>query len=160
MTDFFKDISKGKIGEQIFVEDFLQFLNIEYKDVTECQKYQVIDSDFITGVKTYEVKANYKDNEILIFEDYTNFNKQLGKISLGWVYKTKADLIVFISVKTRTMILLPFNDLFKDNYKTIREQTELIHNSVSVKGNSKWQSAYRKVPFDLLKGYVSIYKII
>ena len=160
MTDFFQDINKGKIGEQIFVEDFLNFLKIEYKDVTGCQKYQVIDSDFITGVKTYEVKANYKDNEILIFEDYTNINKQLSKISLGWIYKTKADLIVFISVKTRTMILLPFNDLFKDNYKTIREQTKLIKNNISVKGNSKWQSAYRKVPFDLLKGYISIYKRI
>ena len=160
MTDFFQDINKGKIGEQIFVEDFLNFLKFEYKDVTGCQKYQVIDSDFITGVKTYEVKANYKDNEILIFEDYTNINKQLSKISLGWIYKTKADLIVFISVKTRTMILLPFNDLFKDNYKTIREQTKLIKNNISVKGNSKWQSAYRKVPFDLLKGYISIYKRI
>lgn len=158
MTDFLKDIIKGKIGEQIFVEDFLNFLKIEYKDVTGCQQYQVIDSDFITGIKTYEIKTNYKDNEILIFEDYTNKNKQLGKISLGWVYKTKANLIIFISKETRTMIMLPFNDLFKANYKTIREQTEEIYNKISVHRNQRWQSTYRKVHFELLKGYISIYK--
>jgi hypothetical protein len=158
MTDFFKDIGRGKIGEQIFVDDFLNFLKIEYKDVTGCQKYQVIDSDFITGVKTYEIKANYKDNDILIFEDYTNINEGLGKKSLGWVYKTRADLIIFVSVKTRTMIMLPFGNKFKQNYKNIRGKTKLIHNSISCGNGNKWQSAFRKVPFCLLDGYISVYK--
>ena len=156
-TNFIKDIQKGKIGELIFKEDFLEFLNINYIDVTGCQKFQIIDNDFITKIGLYEIKTNYKDDEYLIFEDYTNKNEKLGKISLGWIYKTKADLIIFISKRTRTMIFLPFNDKFKNNYKSIRMETNLILNKISVNGNDKWQSAFRKVPFSLLNGYISIY---
>lgn len=157
-TDFFDDIKKGQIGEQIFVEDFLNFLNIKYKDVTGCQSFQVIDSDYLTKIGLYEIKTNYKDNEQLIFEEYTNCNIDLCKISLGWLYKTKADLIIFISKQTRKMIFLPFTDNFKEHYKTIREKTELIKNKITNKYNQQWQSAFRRVPFELLKGYISIYE--
>lgn len=152
MTDFYKDIQKGKIGELIFKEDFLEFLNINYEDVSGCQRFQIIDADFLTKIGLYEIKTNYKDNEILIFEDYTDY-----KSSLGWVYKTKADLIIFISKSTRTMIFLPFNQKFKDHYKFLRENTELILNQKSTHNGRTWRSAFRKVPFELLKGYISVY---
>ena len=158
-TDFKQDIAKGKIGEIIFKEDFLEFLNINYEDVTGSQKFQVIDSDFLTKIGLYEIKTNYKDDNHLIFEDYTNCNKELSKISLGWIYKTKADLIVFVSKATRTMIFLPYNDRFKSYYSIIRNETNLIKNKISINGSRKWQSAYRKVPFHLLTGYISVYKI-
>lgn len=160
MSNFIKDVQKGKVGEKIFIDDFLNFLNIEYKDVTGCQKFQVIDTDYLTKIGTYEVKTNYKDNEQLIFEDYTNKNTNLSKKSLGWVYKTDADLIVFISKKTRTMVFLPFNDRFKQHYKTIRQKTKLRLNKISHHNGRKWQSAFRAVPFSLLTGYISIYKKI
>ncbi len=159
-TDFFLDISRGKVGEQIFVEDFLNFLSIEYEDVTGCQKFQVIDSDFLAKIGTYEIKTNYKDDKKLVFEDYTNINDNLGKVSLGWIYKTKADIIVFVSKRTRTMILLPFTDRFKEHYSFIRDNTELVLNRITTKNNSKWQSAYRRVPFEMLSGFISVYKKI
>lgn len=157
-TDFLKDIEKGKIGEVIFKEDFLDFLNINYEDVTGSQKYQIIDSDFLTKVGLCEIKTNYKDDEHIIFEDYTNRNEELGPISLGWIYKTRADLLVFISKKTRTMIFLPFNESFKKQYTLIKMKTEPRLNKISVKGNNRWQSSFRRVGFELLKGYISIYK--
>jgi hypothetical protein len=158
-VNFFDDVKRGKIGEDIFKEDFLEFLNIQYRDVSNCQAFQIIDSDFLTKIGLYEIKANYNDNEMLVFEDYSNYNEEYGEKSLGWIYKTKADLIIFVSKKTRTMVFLPFNDRFKKHYATIREQTELKMNYVSIKPNgNKWQSAFRKVPFSLLEGYISIYK--
>jgi hypothetical protein len=160
MLDFYNDIERGKIGENIFKDDFLEFLNIEYENVTGNQAFQVIDSDFITKIGLYEVKTNYKDNEILIFEDYTNINIDLSKKSLGWVYKTKADVIVFVSKKTRDMIFLPFNEKFKKHYDYIRKNTTLEKNQISTKGNEKWQSAFRRVSFELLKGYITYFKKI
>lgn len=158
MRDFLKDIEYGKIGEQIFKEDFLDFLDIKYKDVTGCQQFQVIDTDYLTSVGKYEIKTNYRDNGILYIEEYTNVEPEYGNISLGWIYKTSADLIVFVSKKTRSMIFLPFNDRFKAYYSHIRENTDLIRNRVTHYNNNSWQSAYRPVPFELLNGYISVYK--
>lgn len=158
MSNFYSDIKKGKVGEDIFRQDFLDFLNIKYKDVTGNQQFQVIDTDFLTSIGLYEIKTNYKDDHILYFEEYTNVDERYGNITLGWTYKTQADLIVFISKKTRTMVFLPFNDEFKNHYSFIRDNTEMRRNKVSTNGISKWQSAFRPVPFDLLEGYISIYK--
>jgi hypothetical protein len=154
-TSFEEDKKRGKIGERIFKEDFLDFLGITYEDVTGCQQFQVIDTDYLTKIGTYEVKANYKDNKMLVFEDWSNVNK-----SHGWIYKTQADLLVFVSKKTRTMIFLPFTDRFKKHYKYIRENTKLIKNRPTRDANgNQWVSAYRKVPFDMLAGYISVYKV-
>jgi hypothetical protein len=157
ITSFTDDIKKGVAGEIIFQQDFLDFLGINYQNVTGCQQYQVIDTDYLTKIGTYEIKSNYKDNDKLIFEEYTNYNAELGKISLGWLYKTTADLIVFVSKDSRTMIFLPFTEAFKLHYATIRDETKLNMNRVTVYGNCKWQSAFRIVPFELLNGFISVY---
>jgi hypothetical protein len=158
-TNFFSDIEKGREGELIFKTDFLDFLDIKYTDVTGSKQFQVIDSDYQTKIGLYEIKANYKDDGFVIFEDYTNIEPEFGVISYGWIYKTGADMIVFISTKTRIMIFLPFNQCFKDYYFSyICNSTDLIRNKISEKGDTRWQSAYRKVPLEMLKGYVSSYK--
>jgi hypothetical protein len=158
MTDFMNDIKTGKVGEDIFVNDFLRFLNIKYKDVTNCQQFQIIDSDFLTKIGTYEIKTNYRDDEKIVIEEYTNYNKSLGKESLGWFYKSKADLLVFISKATRVMIFIPFTDRFKDFYESIKQNHKLILNQISCKGSSQWQSAFRFIPLSQLTGYYSKYK--
>ena len=48
VQDFQASIKYGKAGEQIFKEEFLDFMGIEYVDVTNSQKFQVIDTDFKT----------------------------------------------------------------------------------------------------------------
>jgi len=157
-TDFIDDIAKGKIGETIFEKNFLNFLNINYKNVSGSQQYQIIDSDYLTQIGTYEIKTNYKDNQTLIFEEYTNINELLGKISFGWIYKSKADLIVFISKLTETMIFLPMTEKLKEHYELIKNNFELIYNKISVNKNSKWQSAFRIIPFSSLNEHISIYQ--
>ena len=157
---FTKSIAQGKIGEQIFLDDFLKFLDIKYKDVTGCQQFQVIDTDYITSIGTYEIKTSYKDNKQIIIEDFTNVNSNLGNISYGWIKKTKADLIVFVSKKTRAMVFLPFTERFKKFYHSNKEMWKLRHNRVSEYRGRKWQSAFRIVPFDGIRGFVSVYKKI
>lgn len=157
-TSFKNDIQRGKVGEQIFTEDFLQFLNVEYEDVTGRQGFQLIDSDYLAKIGLYEVKANYKDNKIIIIEEFTNCNEQLGPISYGWFYKSKADMLVFISKATRAMILIPFTDKFKVHYETIKDSYDLIRNRVTEHNSSYWQSAFRKLPLSAINGYFAYYK--
>ena len=135
-------------------------MDIKYINVTGCQQYQIIDSDYLTKIGIYEIKNSYKDNKILCIEDYTNINESLAPISLGWFYKTKADLIVFVSQLTRAMVFLPLNDKFKEHYENIKENYKLNENWISQNSGRKWQSAYRKVPFDALKGYIAVYKCL
>jgi len=154
-TSFEEDKKRGKEGEQIFKEDFLDFLGIKYDDVSEDKAYQQEGFDFVTDIGNYEVKANYNDNQLLIFEDWYKH-----ETVLGWLYTTQADVIVFVSMKTRTMIFLPFTERFKKHYKYIRENTKLIKNRPTRDANgNQWVSAYRKVPFDMLAGYISVYRI-
>lgn len=157
-TQFEKDVERGKIGEQIFIDDFLKFLNVKYEDVTGKQGYQIVDSDYLSKIGLYEIKATYRDGEFLIIEEYTNCNTKLGNISYGWFYKSKADMFVFVSKASRAMILLPFTDNFKNHYESIKENYPLIKNKVSVKGANKWQSAFRKIPLEAINGYFAYYK--
>ena len=157
-TMFADDIRSGSVGERIFIEDFLDFLNIEYEDVTGRQCFRLIDTDFKMPIGTYEVKANYKDDKQLVIEEYTNYNKLLAPISKGWFYKSKADLIVFVSRATRAMILLPFTEEFKAHYESIKNDYPLVLNRISENNGRKWQSAYRRVPLDRMGGFFSYYK--
>lgn len=157
---FLNDINKGKVGENIFKEDFLAFLDIDYEDVTNCQQFQVIDSDFKAKIGLYEIKANYNDDGQIIIEDYTNINENLCKLSLGWWHKTKADLIVFVSKKTRNMILLPMNDNIKTHYENIKNQYPLIRNKITEHNGRRWQSAFRRIDLKSLNGYYAKYKKI
>jgi hypothetical protein len=157
-TSFQDDIAKGKIGEVIFIEDFLNFLHINYQDVTGIQGFQIIDSDFLAKIGRYEIKANYKDDKYLIIEEFTNANEQLSPKSLGWFYKSKADILVFISKETRAMILLPFTDEFKSHYESIKEEFELRMNKISQHNGRMWQSAFRRIPLQKLNGFFAYYK--
>ena len=77
---FIEDIKYGKLGEEIYRKNFLEFLNIKYIDVTGCQQFQIIDSDYLATIGLHEVKLNYKDNQELIIEDYTNIDEKIGPI--------------------------------------------------------------------------------
>ncbi len=158
MINFIETIQKGKAGEQIFKEDFLEFLKINYVDVTGCQRFQAIDSDYLSKVGLFEIKTNYKDDKHIFIEEYTNINKRLGPISLGWWYKTRADLLVFISKATRTMVLIPYGEDIKNHYEAIKDNYDLRWNRITEHNGNKWQSAFRKVSLDDLCGYYSFYK--
>ena len=157
ITEFTEDIKKGEIGETIFKEDFLEFLGLRYINIAH--SFQVIDGDFLLGSnKKYEIKSNYKDDGQIIIEEYSNYNKGLGSVTPGWFYRSKADIIVFISKNTRTMIFLPFTEEFKQYYKNISSQYELHYNRISYHDGNLWQSAFKKIPLFVLKGFYSVYK--
>lgn len=158
LTNFKDDIKKGIVGESMFKTDFLEFLNINFEDVTESKEYQAIDSDIKSAMGLYEIKTNYKDDDSIIIEEYTNIDLECGPKIYGWFYKSKADMIVFISKRTRTMILIPFTDKFKSHYLEIKENYDLIRNKVSVSEDRQWQSAYRRIPLKSIEGYYSKYR--
>jgi hypothetical protein len=157
-VDFQETIKMGKPGEIIFKDDFLNFLSIKYIDVTGCQKYQVVDTDYLTKIGTYEIKTNYKDNHQIIIEEYTNYNKQFGPVSLGWFYKSKSDLLIFISKATRTMVFVPFTKQFKEFYEQKKENYRLIPNKITINERKKWQSAFRVIQLNDFSGFYSMYR--
>lgn len=159
ITNFVSDISRGKIGEEIFVNDFLKFMGISFKDVTGVQGFRVIDSDFIAASGLYEIKTNYKDDKQLIIEEFTNVSEQYAPRSFGWFYKSKADVLVFISKVTHAMIIVPFSREFKLHYETIKDNYELKLNKVSQFNGRKWQSAFRRIPLEAINGYFAYYKL-
>jgi len=157
-TDFETDLNYGSFGEKIFRENFLEFLNIKYLNVTNSHAFQVIDSDYLTKIGLYEIKLNYKDNKQIIIEEFTNYNEELAPSSKGWFYKSKADLIVFISKITKTMIFLPMTEQLKNHYEEIKGKYQLEKNKISIKNGRMWQSAFRRISFNDLIGYISVYK--
>jgi len=153
-TSFEEDQKRGKKGEQIFKEDYLDFLGIKYEDVSEDKAYQQEGFDFVTDIGNYEVKANYRDNQLLIFEEWYKH-----ETVPGWIYTTQADVIVFVSLTTRTMIILPLTDRFRYEYEYIKLEVDLQINEPSAGHyQQKWTSSFRKIPFDMLTGYISAYK--
>lgn len=159
-TYFKEDIKKGKIGELIFKEDFLDHLNINYKDVTNHQAFQIIDTDYLASIGgKIEVKTNYKDDKHLILEDYTHYDPEGHEYNQGWLYRSEANLFAFVSKNTRTIVFLPNTAQFKRHYlRDVKKHVPLILNRPSRKNNNVWRSAFRKVPFEFLRGYISIYK--
>lgn len=154
VTRFSDDIERGKPSERIFRQDFLEFLGIKYVDVTGCKQFQVIDSDYLASVGLYEVK-NYYDDDMIIIEPHTRHpNKD------GWFYKCGADLLVYVSKKTRNMILVPFTNDFKIHVQGIWGGLQLHFNKHSFHNGAVWQSAFYRIPLDKIKGYYSKYKKI
>lgn len=159
MINFNDSIKYGKTGEIIFKEDFLDFLGVKYIDVSGCQQFQKIDSDFKTWLELIEVKLNYKDNGFIVFEHYTNYiSPNHPQNSWGWLIESKANIMVFISKKTRYMIFLPFNDVFKKHYNTIQKKYDLKQNDYSTNNKSIWRSAFKMIPLTDLTGYYSVYQ--
>ncbi len=159
LTNFENDIKYGKPGEDIFAEDFLNFLGVKYENVTGKQGFRIIDTDFSSFIGNYEIKTNYKDDKNIIIEEFTNINENYGPISYGWFYKSKCDTLVFLSKNTRTMILIPFTNEFKAHYEKIKAGYDLKWNNISQNNQGdKWQSAYRRIPLDAMNGYFAFYR--
>ncbi len=141
----------GKKQQDIFQSEFLEFLKLKFQDVSDKQQYYVEGIDFKSTYGPVDVKTQsyYKGIIIEEWSDYPNLD--------GWYYKTKAKLIVYVRPKTRSMIILPFTEAFKELYEEIKDNYEIIPNDKSVKDKSEWRSAYRVVPFNDITGFYAIY---
>ena len=153
ITDFYSDIERGKPAETAFAVCFLNFLRIPFTDVSNVRSYQKDDIDFVTPIGTFEVKGNYKGAGVLIFEDYTNNNLELGVESLGWVYKTKADQVVFVDEPNKYFVIILWTSDFKEHYESIKNRYKLNSNRITTHGNRQWQSAFRRIPLTAIDGW-------
>lgn len=157
-TSFEKDVKTGNKGEKIFYEYMIKRYDpTTIINTTSIPKFQKEDIDYVLykdeeDYKTFEIKANYKDNDMLFIEEFTNYNESLGPISYGWVVKTKADYVVFVSISTSTMIFMKWKG-FKKRYLEIGKKYNLIknQNSIYASGNIR-QGAYKIIPLYEFEG--------
>ena len=153
--DYFESIEEGKIGEQIFIEDYFEKRNIEYHDVRiGIPSYQKDDIDFKEkkSNKTWEIKCNYKDDEQIYIETMHNTDETLGEIKVGWIETCKADEIVFVCEKNRTMIFIEVKKL-KEKYEEIKDNYPEIPNKVTEKNNGrKNKSSFKVIPLTEFSG--------
>jgi hypothetical protein len=128
-------------------------------DVQNCQQFQVIDVDFnLPAGARYEVKGNYKDDGVIIIEEFTNCNSDFGPISTGWFDKSRANVFAFISTSTYTTVLINNSQEFHQHYDKIKHKYELIKNKPTYKSDGAiWQSAYRRIPIDDIADFCRIY---
>lgn len=155
---FFNDVKRGSIGEQIFREDFLDFLGINHIDVSGSQKFQALGVDLKTDLGFFEVKSNYRNNHFLNIEDFSNFNEELGPIKKGWFYTTKAKVLVFVSPDTRAMIIVPFTMQFKCRFESLKHGFQRIPNKISRRGDAAWQSSFILLDLNYFEGFFTYYK--
>jgi len=154
VVEFKESSNKGNIGEQIFKEDYLDFLNIS---ATKADN-EAHTCDFASLMENYEVKANYKDDAKIVIEEDHNIDESLGQLKKGWIYTSTASTIAFVSVDTRTMIICPMA-LLKQRYNDIKDKYQLFKNQMSngLRGD-KWISTYRRINLSDLRGCFCRYK--
>lgn len=151
VQDWNKSLTKGKIKEKIFQEDFLDYLNIGFLDVSEDKNYQKSDIDIVAqALSSIDVKT-YNDNRYISLEEESVIEKNI----LGWIYKSESAYFAFVSTKTRTILLLRNDKNFKNWWKSFRMNYPLITQKTE-RGTSSWHSSHRNVPIKDLN--ISWYK--
>lgn len=150
-TTWDKSLTKGKIKEQIFKEDFLNYFEIGYIDVSSDKDYQKSGVDFLSQcLNGIDIKS-YNDNNYITLEETSKVESNVS----GWVYTSKAKFFVFVSIQTRTMIILKNDSYFQQWWIDNKEKYQLKTNETTCSG-SVWRSQYRNIPLkDLI---VSWYK--
>ncbi len=149
-TKMRNDCTTGKAGEKIF-EEYLRNNNFKYNNVTRQHK-----TDFIVNGTVYEVKANYKDNDILIIETVSDDGilSGTGQLKRGWWYTSTANYFVFISLATHVLIQVPNNEETKELFREIRSKYAERKNKNSFDDNgNEWQSWHIPVPLKEFEGY-------
>lgn len=159
-TDFIVDIEKGKISERFFINNFVSFLGLPCKDVSDDIEYRKKDIDLLLPKTTIDVKTVKEKyfNKNIIIEDYTNYRPEINMISKGWFFKSKANLIAFVCLELKSIILLRFDDNFKEWYELNKENYRLIKNKPSYAGGNEWVSAFRAIPCFHIKPFIAYYK--
>lgn len=102
-VSFASSIKKGKVGEEIFKRDFLDFLGFDYEDVSNTQSFQIKGTDFIFPLGMVDVKGSYKTKKgTIILEEYTN----VALLKYGWFDTSEAIMFIFVDPQTRHMVFI------------------------------------------------------
>ena len=154
---FDETIKKGKVGEAVFIKDFLEFLNVKYEDVSGCQAFQVQGTDFIFPLGRVDIKNSYKSYyNTIVIEEYTNHAIKKP----GWFDTSKAHLFVFVDAASRHMVFVPNTKILHDWYDLNKSRFGLKLNKPSYSKTGQWQSSFRVVDLCYIphsfyhKGYI------
>lgn len=150
-TTWNNSLNKGKIKEQIFKEDFLNYFEIGFIDVSLEKDYQRAGVDIISQCLSGIDVKSYNDNKYISLEEMSIVERNVK----GWIYTSKAKFFVFVSIQTRTMLILKNNDSFQKWWNENKSKFKLKTNQTT-KDNDTWHSQYRNVPLKNLN--VSWYK--
>jgi len=149
-----RQLEKYVDGHKIFLQDFVEYNNYFYTKTFD--RRTVFNVDLGGECISYEVSSNYRDDNIIIVEDYIdvlNDNKEPG-----WWFTSKSDVLVFVSVFTRTMIMLPRNDTVMSRYHTIKRNCKMRYNKMWHKGGILKKASFRLLPLSEFEGLYSVYK--
>lgn len=142
IVDFKTSIKKGKIGEEIFKQDFLDFLGFDYEDVSETQSFQIKGTDFVFPLGSVDVKNSYNTNKgTIIIEEYTN----VATKKPGWFDTSESVMFIFVDQHTRHMCFVPNTPELHNWYNANKEQFKHRHNRMSYSATGQWQSSFRVV---------------
>lgn len=141
-VDFSTSIKKGKIGEEIFKQDFLDFLGFDYEDVSGTQSFQIKGTDFVFPLGQVDVKNSYNTNKgTIILEEYTN----VAIKKLGWFDTSESVMFIFVDQHTRHMVFIPNTPKLHEWYNANRTVFQHRYNKVSFSASGQWQSSFRVV---------------
>jgi len=143
MEDWEDSLRKGKIKEQIFKEDFLEYFTIGYIDISNQKKEYDLEVKELVSV---DVKS-YKDNGTIPIEEMSIVETKKS----GWFYSSPAKYFAFVSSSTRTMLLLKNDDAlhkwYKDNIDRFESNSETKLRTDSTNRNGRrWHSTHRNIP--------------
>ena len=133
MSNFCDDESKGKPAEEmVYLYMVGKHGQSNIKDVrNECLSY-----DFVVKNKKLEVKGTYKDGNCIILE-WTG-----TKGEKGWGQTSNADLVAFVSVSTRTAIIVTIEDIRTYLFKISKEEEPIVNRVSNGNFGDKWQSSF------------------
>jgi hypothetical protein len=153
-TSWFKDLRKGKAGEQRY-KGWLQQHNYKFIDLSHNPTAQRADIDLKIKVgerwRFFEIRNNYRDDYRIIIEEWAN----LGTRKKGWWYTTKADFLVCCG--RTTFVVLAVNNHTRRCFDWVRGEYPERFNEVSRNGTT-WQSSFRCVPLEVFDGAYLIKK--
>lgn len=131
-NDFERDLSRGKIGEDI-VKGFFSSFGREVIDVSDIEEYQKQDIDFLVGDISVEVKADdiihQTKNLFLEYKSvYTKDTKHTkkGDETPGWILTTGADWLAYYDTYYDTLYLYKVSDI-KDYLHNNKNELVIKH---------------------------------
>ncbi|MEM5806767.1 MAG: hypothetical protein QW474_00055 [Candidatus Aenigmatarchaeota archaeon] len=143
-----KNRAIGGRAESIFIDDFITFLGLQYRDMRDNDLFRGMDVDFLVNNKKYEIKNN-SDPKYILFQEYKNYEKK----ELGWFYTSKTDYFVFV-MPDRKMIILKNTTDFKIYYKNNIKNKKIKKDDYVFME----KSLFYKVPISKLYGFIAIFE--
>lgn len=104
----------GKQNEDVIINYLIKEYGEDYKDVREEKEYQDDEVDFIINGKGIEIKGDKyissKGNFFFETQRINHYSKEYPQ-SLGWGWKSEADLLIIRNWETEETFIFNFNEL-------------------------------------------------